>query len=499
MGNEPKNILLISSTDKKEMSQVKWLGPPLGLLRLAGYLNHKGHNAEWIDTNKTDNLEEKLKEKSWDVIGVSVLDNSMLADINNIYLARKLCPSALLVAGGIGAQFDYQAILDKSPCKIVILGEGEIPFLKIVNGEPLENIPGIVFRKDAQPLSKEQFLEATENIEWEKIPYEDYWDFYMEKHKDNLTEEVLEQIHTVRIFTRNRCPMGCNFCASTNQLPLACNRPVLPIDIINEEDRLINIIKRIKKAHPRLRTIYFTDDEFCMNSAKVISFCKKIIAENLKLRFICLARVDSMTEEMVSYMSMAGFRVIILGVESFCQRTLNDFNKKYNTEIVDEKIQLLKKYNIHPFVTIILISPNSTMDDLEMTVDKELEYVKDDSVTSSTVLACIPFKGSKFNEEYFDFVTEVVEIPGTNYKIKNNIMILANDPQVREVQLKFFKGINREIEKLKDKHLTAAKQTQIRLNFIKKLIQEVRNNPGKENLMASKVLCDADKDKYQGL
>jgi len=503
--NQSKNVLLISSTDEKEMSQVKWLGPPLGLLRLAGYLNHNGHRSEWIDTNfglvqeKENYLEEKLKEKPWDVIGISILDNSMLADIGNIYLAKKLCPQALLVAGGIGAQFDYQTILDKSPCDAVILGEGEIPFLKIVNGEPLGGIPGVVSRNNARPLTKEQFLEATEMIEWEKIPYEKYWDLYMEKYKDDLTEERLDQIHTLRIFTSSRCPMGCNFCASTNQLPLACKGPVVPINIIDEEDRLINIIKRIKKAHPRLRTVYFTDDDFCANSAKVISFCKKVIDQDLRLKYICLTRVDDINEEMVSWMAKAGFRVIILGVESFCQRTLEDFNKKYNTEIVDEKINLLKKYKIHPFITIILISPNSTLDDLEATVDKELEYIKDDSVTSSTVLACIPFKGSKFSEEYFDYATEILEIPGTKHKIKNNIMILANDPLVREVQLKFFKGVNKEIENMKDKHLSAAKQATVRLDFIKRLIRKVRENPGQENLMASEVLKGAKGDKYQGL
>jgi len=78
-------------------------------------------------------------------------------------------------------------------------------------------------------------------------------------------------------------------------------------------------------------------------------------------------------------------------------------------------------------------------------------------------------------------------------------MILANDPLVREVQLKFLKGINKEIEVMKGEHHSAAKQAMVRLSFIKRLIQEVRENPGQENLMASQALRGIDKDRYQGL
>ena len=82
-----KNILLISPTSRKEMAEVKWLSPHLGIIRLAGFLNNNGHNVEYIDTNfylalnKEKALEEKLKSKKWDIIGFSVLDESLVTDI----------------------------------------------------------------------------------------------------------------------------------------------------------------------------------------------------------------------------------------------------------------------------------------------------------------------------------------------------------------------------------------------------------------------------------
>jgi radical SAM superfamily enzyme len=310
--------------------------------------------------------------------------------------------------------------------------------------------------------------------------------------------------------------MNCKFCSSTNQLTQAAgNRAVPVIDVISDTENLIGLIERIKKAHPRLRTVYFSDDEFCMEPEKVINFCRQALKRKLDLGFICLARIDRLTEEVVFWMAKAGFRVVNIGIESFSQKVLDELDKKYNTEIVEEKIGLLKKYGIHPFISLILISPNSNLDDVEITVDKTLGYIKDGEVTASIALACIPLKGSAFNEEYFDYMTEVVDIPGTCHKIKREINILANDPYVREAQLKFYRGINQEIERrIKEEkitHPTSARQAQMRLEYMKEIIRQIRKKYGikfgenpkipneKGKLMASQALLGAEKDKYQGI
>ena len=55
------------------------------------------------------------------------------------------------------AQFNYQTILDKTPCRIAILGEGETPMLMLANGHPWKEIPGIVAKNVANALSQELF------------------------------------------------------------------------------------------------------------------------------------------------------------------------------------------------------------------------------------------------------------------------------------------------------------------------------------------------------
>ena len=140
--------------------------PPLGVMRLAGYLTSKGHHAKYFDPNLYEcnkeglSLKETIKKENWDIIGFSILDDTLMQDIQNIYLANKLCPKALILGGGIHAQFDYQTILDKTPCKLVVLGEGEIPITMLAEGRSYNEIPGIVVKNNANPLTEKLFNEA---------------------------------------------------------------------------------------------------------------------------------------------------------------------------------------------------------------------------------------------------------------------------------------------------------------------------------------------------
>lgn len=126
-----KKVLILTPTSSNEVGTTKWLSANLGIERLTGNVKNHGHYAETFDTNfhaiinTSITLEKKLKERKWDVIGFSVLDDTIAQGIGNIILAAKLCPDSLIIARGTGAQFDYQTLLDKSPAKIVVLGEGE--------------------------------------------------------------------------------------------------------------------------------------------------------------------------------------------------------------------------------------------------------------------------------------------------------------------------------------------------------------------------------------
>ena len=105
---------------------------------------------------------------------------------------------------------------------------------------------------------------------------------------------------------------------------------------------------------------------------------------------------------------------------------------------------------------------------------------------------------------YYDFMTEIQEIKGTNHVIKKDIMIHAEDPIVREVQFRHYHGIEEYTEKQTKAarvfHKTNFNRAEISLNFLKELIADARK---RHNLLATtqpnpldapdKVYCEVSK------
>ena len=58
---------------------------------------------------------------------------------------------------------------------------------------------------------------------------------------------------------------------------------------------------------------------------------------------------------------------------------------------------MTKKYGIRPFMNLILITPETTLDQLEVTVTEGLEYARDPFYDAGLHLAIMPLKGSEFN------------------------------------------------------------------------------------------------------
>ena len=484
-----KNILLIGPQTELNSAERSFMAPALGVVRLAGFLNKKGHYAESFEPNLSmlinegPFLEEILKSKKWDIIGFSILEETFVHDIKNMQLAEKICSDAIFVAGGIEAQFNYQNVLDKTPCKIVIISEGEKSLLALANGVKIDNIPGIVFKNSSVPLDQHTFDFATSAIEWEELPYEKYWDYYLKKYGNKITEENMDEIHTVRIFSRNRCPVGCKFCSSTNQITWGSGQKV-PV-ISASEDTLIHNIKRVVAAHPRVRTIYLTDDDFCIVKKGVIKFCEKVIHEKetggipKRLTFMAFCRSGDASEEVFTLMKKANFRRLNIGIESFSNKVLKEMNKRCTVKENHYCLKIAKEIGVGAYCNIIITTPESTLEDVEATVNTAYEYTQDPFYHLGVTLGIKPLKGTDYFETFSDFKTRIVKIENSNFYLKYDDLIYANDLRVKTLQIRYWNEIDdfmtKEREKKDIRHGNARNLSALKLIFLKKIIDEIKN------------------------
>ena len=70
-----------------------------------------------------------------------------------------------------------------------------------------------------------------------------------------------------------------------------------------------------------------------------------------------------------------------------------EVGKRCPVEEIEPVLKLLKKYDIRPFMNIILTTPESKLEDVEITVKKTLEYIKDPFYMAGIIIGIQPLRG----------------------------------------------------------------------------------------------------------
>src|SRR5580693_3957320 len=347
-------VLLIGPYDP-HCGEYTFLAPPLGVWRLAGVLESAGVEAKVFDPNCCREppqraLERELFSGGWDVVGVSTTGMTLQFDLELAYIARRVTPRALIVAGGMEATFRPELMFELGPFDLVLLGEGERPLLELAArlraGQSLQGMAGVAQRGadgtlisiPQRALNRDELRDAIFSTPYEKMPYAAYWQRLEAAYRVGALpskaarEAHLAEIRSVRLITLNYCPMNCSFCSATNFLHEA-QGSVAGVARLDAAE-CMRMIERIVAAHPTARTIIFQDDIFVFTrDRRILPLCEGIIEAKRvgriprHLQFISTNRIDAMTAERLTAMRRAGFRVLGFGVESFSQRVLGEFNK----------------------------------------------------------------------------------------------------------------------------------------------------------------------------
>jgi radical SAM superfamily enzyme YgiQ (UPF0313 family) len=458
-------VLLIGPYDP-HCGEYTFLAPPLGVWRLAGVLQSAGIEAAVFDPNCCHEtppraLERELLSGAWDIVGVSTTGMTLRFDLELAYIVRRVAPRALIIAGGMEATFRPELMFELGPFNLVILGEGERPLLELVarmrSGQTLDGMPGTVQRGvdgklisvPQRALNREELRDAIYSTPYEKMPYAAYWERLEAAYRVGslpskaAREAHLAEIRSVRLITLNYCPMNCTFCSATNFLHEA-QGSVAGVSRLDAAECLV-MIERIIAAHPQARTIIFQDDIFTFTSdRRVLPLCEGIVAAKQRgqlpaqLQFISTNRIDAMSEERLTAMRRAGFRVLGFGIESFSQRVLTEFNKAQIYRHIEPMLSAALATGVTPFLDIILSSPHATLDDVVQTLRSTYHWLRKGCEIGMYPYV-IPFSGAAFARDpsllpHTRYLRR--HVAGTNVAWDQPAKILPMDPVVRDVILR---------------------------------------------------------------
>ena len=328
--------------------------PPMGILYLSSYLRSRMAN---VEIKITDGCKigykstlQEIKKFKPDIVGISFYTTLAYGASKLAQEVKKILPSSIVVMGGAHATTLPEDTLKASGADIVIIGEGEKTFSRIVrlisqdkNLSEFANLPGICIKIDGKVRQNapSKFITPLDKIPfpaWDLIDIAEYKGWYMSKQSPEAT-----------MFFSRGCPYNCTFCSNR---VWKSSQPVVrfrsPENIVDEMEYLKNNFS--------VKEIFDNSDEFNCNLEHSLAVCREIKKRNLGITWKTQLRVSPFTEELAKELAASGCWYVHLGVESGNQETLNGIKKKIDLKDVELTCKLLKKYNIKVMALFMLFN-----------------------------------------------------------------------------------------------------------------------------------------------
>jgi radical SAM superfamily enzyme YgiQ (UPF0313 family) len=321
--------------------------PPIGLYWVAALLKEHGHDVRILNLHsageKPDEIRDILSRERPQVLGFSILHANRWGGIDIARIAKEIDPGLKVIFGGPGATFLWSHLLTHFPdVDYVVIGEGEYTFLRLLQqiehgNESPESIKGIAFRKEGK-IVKTGDVEPIPDLDTLPIPAK----YFKYQH----------------VSSSRGCNWKCRFCGS----PALWNCTIRyrsPCHFVDELELL----------HSKgISFFYVSDDTFTNRKSRAIVICRTIIERDLKITWNAISRVDSVDEEVLYWMRMAGCIQISYGVESGSAKIRAVLNKKINIPQVKKAFALTRSYGILARAYFIYGSPGETWETIEETV-----------------------------------------------------------------------------------------------------------------------------------
>lgn len=283
---------------------------------------------ELSDTGK---LRKFISQEGVDIICASISWNR---DFPRIIDLMNAMPSGIpLVIGGYKATEAVEEVFGLCPnVDIIVRGEGEETIREILEGLPLEGILGISYRRDGtvihnnnRPLPDINTITPPDRSMRRGV-------YSMMSLGIRVTTASFDTILSSR-----GCPFNCKFC-TFNLNPLGQKRGYVARSVES-------VIKEIEGISAGI--ILFSDDNFFTEPKRAEAICDQIISRGIKKRFVAQARIDlarhpALLEKIVK----AGFKMLLLGIESPHDRILSAMNKGYDQAAIRRYFEVFRKYPI---------------------------------------------------------------------------------------------------------------------------------------------------------
>lgn len=381
--NNYKVLLIYPPFHRLFGEKKKWM--PLGILYLASYLNKKGIDTVAYNADCTLETKERVltyserffsagnylqnlsgsdvweeitkvivKEKP-ELIGITALSEALGSVKKIIKIAKKINPETKIVTGGPHARIDYEYLINELGSDFVIIGEGEVPLLKLVNdlkeNVTISPIPSLFYKNIKRDSCRERVQNCRLDINNLPIPDIKYHYNFFENYNDVPMKLSIST-------SRGGCIYSCSFCY--------CSK-------FKEKMRwrsATNIFNEIRYFVDNYDTkkIFFVDDTFTCNKRLIEKLCSLLINSNIDIKWTCTTHAKNLDNSLLNLMKQSGCTSIHLGVETGSERLLNFLNKNLTIEDIFRTSELIRNNNIELRLFFMVGFPTETSEDIDKSI-----------------------------------------------------------------------------------------------------------------------------------
>jgi len=378
------NVLLINPPLIKKEGNV-WrhidsCTPPYGLAILAAILEENAIGVKILDCTAlmipVTRLLGNLPPGRFDIVGITASTALIHNGMEIARICRRHYREATIVMGGVHPTVMPEECLADDALDLVVRGEGERAFLRLVQGAEPEEVPGVSFRRGEDIIHVPRDKRP---VDLNANPMPAYHLLPMERYHTALGSS--RRSPGIGMIVSRGCPGRCTYCYGH-----FLGRKVRFRDpqLIYEEIRLLMDTYGI-------REIAFYDDTFTTYRKKVQALCRLLIDNRTDLSWCCFSRVDTVDLETLRIMRRAGCHQISVGIESGSEMILETIQKDIDLDRARRMVANCRQAGIKVRACFMFGNPGENLDTIRQTIDFAKQLNPDIVLFNMTT----PFPGTR--------------------------------------------------------------------------------------------------------
>ena len=278
----------------------------------------------------------------------------------------------------------------------ILLGEPEQEFFKLLD-RIRDSRPGdSAWREYYRKCYRESVRFVVDDPD--SLPFPSYSSGELKAYRSIYPVQVPHRVVWGFLIATRGCPHGCVFCSEVMRVSIG--KKIRSRSAPNVADEMQHL------AEQGVSICSFQDDSFSTNRKFVQALTTELIARGSTMPWMARARVDELDYEMLSQMKAAGCIMLGLGVESGCQRIVEEMHKQPHPKPWRDQCRRVflwtRTLGIGTNAYYVIGNPTETREEIEQTIEFALELNAD----SIQVHFYTPYPGSVAWEKYRDRISD---------------------------------------------------------------------------------------------